>query len=187
MAYVATRRLRFGDGWIEPGEPVPVEEGRNYASLLTLGHIAEVKATEQMSDKELAAEVERLRAENEQLQPTTVEVPDGVTPGITPGWPTDAVTGTPLALTDDQRTELAEKEILPVGTEEEPVKAIVTLDGELVVVSAPEQASEDAGEAPEGTSEAESADEATGESKKEEPKAAKGKSPKVKPKAAKGK
>lgn len=43
MGYVATRRLRFGDGWIEPGETVPEEEGRNYASLLALGHIIESK------------------------------------------------------------------------------------------------------------------------------------------------
>jgi hypothetical protein len=43
MAYIATRRLRWGDEWIEPGETVPEdEEGRSYASLLTLGHITEV-------------------------------------------------------------------------------------------------------------------------------------------------
>lgn len=42
MAYVAASRLRWGDGWIEPGEAVPEgEPGRNYAHLLRLGLIRE--------------------------------------------------------------------------------------------------------------------------------------------------
>lgn len=35
-----------------------------------------------------------------------VEVPEGVTPGETPGWPVDAETGEPLDLTPEQREEL---------------------------------------------------------------------------------
>jgi hypothetical protein len=38
--YVAQIRLRFGDGFILPGEPVPVEPGRNYALMLSLGEIS---------------------------------------------------------------------------------------------------------------------------------------------------
>lgn len=40
MIYVACERLRWGDGWIEPGQPVPMgEPGRNYAQLRRLGRI----------------------------------------------------------------------------------------------------------------------------------------------------
>lgn len=40
MAFVATTRLRWGNGWIEPGEPVPEgENGRDYLMLLRLGLI----------------------------------------------------------------------------------------------------------------------------------------------------
>lgn len=153
MGYVATRRLRFGDGWIEPGEPVPVEEGRNYASLLAHGHIVEAKATENMSDEELVAEVQRLTAENETLKATPqddVEVPDEVTPGVTPGWPIDATTGEPLSLTDEQRSALAEKEI-GEGTEDDPVLAIVTHEGELVVIGGGESEEGEAGAEVEST------------------------------------
>lgn len=38
--YVACKRLRWGDGYIEPGERVPVEDGRNYELLVRLEHIA---------------------------------------------------------------------------------------------------------------------------------------------------
>jgi hypothetical protein len=38
--YVATRRLKWGGGWIEPGQEVPQEQGRNYASLVRHGEIA---------------------------------------------------------------------------------------------------------------------------------------------------
>jgi hypothetical protein len=38
--YVALRPLRFGRRVIEPGDPVPVERGRNYDSMLRLGQIA---------------------------------------------------------------------------------------------------------------------------------------------------
>lgn len=36
-----------------------------------------------------------------------VEVPEGVVPGETPGWPVDAETGEPLQLTDEQREQVA--------------------------------------------------------------------------------
>jgi len=45
MAYVAVHRLKWGDGWIEPGEAVPEgERGRNYSHLLRLGMIERVDA-----------------------------------------------------------------------------------------------------------------------------------------------
>lgn len=149
MAFIAQRRLRWGDGHLEPGDPVPEEEGRNYASLLALGHIVEVKATQEMSDEELVVHAEELQTKLDQANERIgeleggngtepVEVPDEVTPGITPGWPLDAVSGEPLALSDEQRAELTENGIAPEGTEEEPVLGIVTFQGEFVVVAAPE-------------------------------------------------
>jgi hypothetical protein len=159
MSYVALRRLRWGDDWIEPGEPVPEEEGRSYASLLAHGHIAEVKAAEEMSDEELAKHAEGLQAQldeaNERIAaleggdgaPRPVEVPEDVTPGVTPGWPLDATTGDPLALTEEQRAELVEKEIAPEGTEEEPILAIVTFQGEFVVIDGVEATASDAEDA----------------------------------------
>lgn len=65
--YVALKRLKWGDHFIEAGEPVPgEEEGRNYASLLFHNQIGPLKETGEMSDAELAAEVERLNAALEQ-------------------------------------------------------------------------------------------------------------------------
>jgi hypothetical protein len=40
MGYIANVPLRFGDGWIHPGESVPVEPGRNYRALLQRGEIS---------------------------------------------------------------------------------------------------------------------------------------------------
>lgn len=37
--YVAAKRLRWGDGWIEVGEEVPSERARNYDSLLRRGDV----------------------------------------------------------------------------------------------------------------------------------------------------
>jgi hypothetical protein len=42
--YVAQTRLKFGDGFIQPGEPVPVVPGRNYAQMLALGEIVFIPA-----------------------------------------------------------------------------------------------------------------------------------------------
>jgi|GEM_PF-3264511 len=161
MPYIAKRRLRFGDGWIEPGEPVPEEEGRNYASLLTHGHIVEAKAANEMSDEELTAEVERLTTENEQLKaadtPESIEVPDGVTPGVTPGWPLDATTGTPLSLSEEQRSVLAEQEI-GEGNENDPVLAILTYEGDFVIVSGGQEAEQAEADTGDAAAEAESPD-----------------------------
>ncbi len=38
--YVATRHLRWGDGWLDAGDEVPQEAGRNYAALVRRGDIA---------------------------------------------------------------------------------------------------------------------------------------------------
>lgn len=37
--YVAQVRLKWEDGFIQPGEPVPADTGRNYQSMLSLGEI----------------------------------------------------------------------------------------------------------------------------------------------------
>ena len=41
-AYVALKSLRFGNQALQPGDPVPVEAGRNYVQMLRLGQIAEI-------------------------------------------------------------------------------------------------------------------------------------------------
>lgn len=38
--YVATKKIRWGDEWLEPGQEVPQEEGRNYGALVRHGEIA---------------------------------------------------------------------------------------------------------------------------------------------------
>lgn len=50
MGYIANIPLRFGDGIIEPGEEVPVERGRSYASMLRLGQITIVRDREPDTD-----------------------------------------------------------------------------------------------------------------------------------------
>lgn len=45
MPFVAGEHLRWGDCWIEPGDPVPDDDpARDYASMLLHGQIAEVVA-----------------------------------------------------------------------------------------------------------------------------------------------
>jgi hypothetical protein len=40
MPYIARKPLKWGkDHWIQPGEEVPVEPGRNYAIMLRVGEI----------------------------------------------------------------------------------------------------------------------------------------------------
>lgn len=39
MGYIACEPLKFGDRTILPGEPVPVERGRNYRGMLQRGEI----------------------------------------------------------------------------------------------------------------------------------------------------
>ncbi len=46
MGYIACEPLKFGDRTILPGEPVPVERGRNYRGMLQRGEI-QVRADEQ--------------------------------------------------------------------------------------------------------------------------------------------
>ena len=43
MGYIANVPLKFGHGFIMPGESVPVQRGRNYASMLRLGQITLVR------------------------------------------------------------------------------------------------------------------------------------------------
>ncbi len=38
--YVAKRHLRFGDRIIPPGDPVPIEDGRDYALMEQVGDVA---------------------------------------------------------------------------------------------------------------------------------------------------
>ena len=65
--YIAVARLRWGDGYIEPGELVPVEEGRNYTSLLRLGRIARVQDL-QLSDDQARDTIAKLQARIAELE-----------------------------------------------------------------------------------------------------------------------
>ena len=49
--YVATRRLRWGDRWLEVGEEVPQELGRNYGALVRRGDIAPYVPLAEKSDR----------------------------------------------------------------------------------------------------------------------------------------
>lgn len=41
VGYVATARIKVGEDWLEPGDVLPaLEGGRNYNSMVRLGHIA---------------------------------------------------------------------------------------------------------------------------------------------------
>lgn len=45
MAFVVIKRLKWGAGYLLPGDPVPEgEKGRNYGRMVTLGQIAQVYA-----------------------------------------------------------------------------------------------------------------------------------------------
>jgi hypothetical protein len=39
--YVAVRHIRFGDGMLKPGDPVPVEPGRDYGVMVHQGDIVQ--------------------------------------------------------------------------------------------------------------------------------------------------
>lgn len=136
MRYVALKHLKWGDTMIAPGESVPDEEGRSYASLLRTKRIAKVPDSAEMGDAELAEAYEKVEGERDAglkrladlEDETPVEVPDDVTVGETPGWPINAVTGTALDLTEEQRTALAADEMSG--------EAIVTHEGEIVSIEA---------------------------------------------------
>lgn len=61
MAFVALKRLRFGDGYLLPGDEVPIEDGRNYDAALHLGEIAEMDSVAAMR-----AELEKVTAERDE-------------------------------------------------------------------------------------------------------------------------
>jgi hypothetical protein len=42
--FVALQGLKFGDGWVEAGQPVPIETGRDYDAMLRNGMIAPAPA-----------------------------------------------------------------------------------------------------------------------------------------------
>lgn len=42
VGYVAVKRIRFGDQYLEPGDPVPAEPGRNYHMMVRLEQVTAV-------------------------------------------------------------------------------------------------------------------------------------------------
>lgn len=84
--------------------------------MIQLGQIRVVDDTAGLSDEAVLAELNTVKAERDQLKARVaeleadegeesppVEIPDGVVPGETPGWPLVV-----LSLTDEQRDLLAE-------------------------------------------------------------------------------
>lgn len=118
MGYVATQPLPWGEDTIPAGASVPADEpGRDYAALLYLGQIREVDDIVGLSDDAVRAELKKVTAERDELKGRvdqleaddeipTVEVPDGVVPGETPGWPLVV-----FPLPDDVRALLAEADV----------------------------------------------------------------------------
>lgn len=78
--YVAVAPLTWGDGDIQPGEPVPAGEvGRDYDGLLRHGLIAKVGSHDASSDDaeyvaELETEIESLTAERDALATRVAEL-----------------------------------------------------------------------------------------------------------------
>lgn len=72
LAYVALKRLRWGKGWIEPGEPVPAgEPGRNYGQMLRLGSIKKVKR-EAPADHPPSKSISNPKSQSDDLEPLFV-------------------------------------------------------------------------------------------------------------------
>lgn len=77
------------------------------AELRKSGHFGGLSQSEALPESETAPEV---------------EVPEGVVPGETPGWPVDAETGRPLALTNEEREVLKQAPIVGEGEGDEKPK-----------------------------------------------------------------
>jgi hypothetical protein len=67
--------------------------------------------------------------------PPTVEVPDGVVPGETPGWPIDAETGEALSLPDSVREELATRPLAVDYDELDKEKLEELIEGRVKVLA----------------------------------------------------
>lgn len=112
MAFIALARLRFGDGWIDPGENVPVEPGRAYDQMVHRGEIALVpddpKSEPDVSAEDLAAKLKRSELDK-QAKEAGVESPgdlpnkDAVADAITARKELDALNRKDL----NKRAELA--------------------------------------------------------------------------------
>ena len=93
------------------------------AGELELEELIALKAAEKAGDnRKTVLEVveERLDAALTATKPRSeVQVPEGVTPGETPGWPVDAVSGEILDLPDQVREELTSAAIAAAHEEEE--------------------------------------------------------------------
>jgi hypothetical protein len=114
MAFIALARLRFGEGWIEPGEQVPVEPGRAYDAMVQRGEIALVPdgtagtPEPELSAKDQAAKLKRSELDK-QAKEAGVEDPgalpnkEAVAQAIATREELDALTRQDL----DRRAELA--------------------------------------------------------------------------------
>jgi hypothetical protein len=105
----------------EPAVLSPADFDRSYLAGLRQELATAAKDREEEIKAEIARVIHVIRSEPEapaapaeQPKPA-VEIPEGVVPGETPGWPVDAVTGEPLDLTPAQREELAKAELEPAG------------------------------------------------------------------------
>lgn len=65
--YIALKRLRFGEARLEPGDEVPVEEGRNYNLLLRQGMIADLDS-QVKTEADAAEQAKGYKARIKQLE-----------------------------------------------------------------------------------------------------------------------
>lgn len=93
------------------GEAPPALDGHDAGGTLDAGALREV--LEEAPDDDLVLLAAAVQSEISDRGLGGVEVPDGVVPGETPGWPIDADSGEPLDLPDQVREELAEVSLKP--------------------------------------------------------------------------
>lgn len=115
MAYVALKRLRFGDAWLAPGDEVPDEPGRNYTLMLRQGLVADLDTLEK-SDEAHAAQVAgyklRIRTLEGQLGDAHEEIA-----ALRAGKPVEAKSDAAGA----QESSAAEETPAEPGSEENPI------------------------------------------------------------------
>jgi hypothetical protein len=107
--------------YVDEGETTPAAEAPPAVNSVDAEQLAELvtgldeeqleELLEEFDGGSLTKLAKALEVELDDRELVTVEVPDGVVPGETPGWPIDAVSGRVLDLPDQVRQELAKVKV----------------------------------------------------------------------------